>query len=237
LRAHPAAATALEMKEGAALGAAGAGEEGGSGGGGRRGRGGRRERRWGRRGRGCGGGGEEGGSGGRGPPGQGSCGGGAQGRCGGCEDEHRCWLACTPPRTTPATRSTPRPAPSPGRRAGSAQSPLPDSRGPCTGCCSSPPPPLLRPPPPSSLPPLLRLAAVQLRAAPARLDVAQPLPAAPSPSRLTVRGRGFLAAPLAPVARRQAAARHHNGLDAGSPAALPPVPTPPAAGRLKGGER
>jgi len=136
-------------------------------------------------------------------------------------------------------------APNPDRRAGSAQSPLPDSRGPCTGCCSSPPPPLLRPPPPpllrppppSSLPPLLRLAAVQLRAAPARLAVAQPLPAAPSPSRLTVRGRGFLAAPLAPVARRQAAARHHNGLDAGSPAALPPVPAPPAAGRLKGGER
>ena len=121
-------------------------------------------------------------------------------------------------------------APSPDRRAGSTQSPLPDSRGPCTGCCSSPPPP-------SSLPPLLRLAAVQLRAAPARLAVAQPLPAAPSPSRLTVRGRGFLAAPLAPVARRQAAARHHNGLDAGSPAALPPVPAPPAAGRLKGGER
>jgi len=30
-----------------------------------------------------------------------------------------------------------------------------------------------------------------------------------------VRGRGFLAAPLAPVARLQAAARHHNGLDAG----------------------
>jgi len=128
-------------------------------------------------------------------------------------------------------------APSLGRRVGSAQSLLPDSRGPCTGCCSSPPPPLLRPPPPSSLPPLLRLAAVQLRAAPARLAVAQPLPAAPSPSRLTVRGRGFLAAPLAPVARRQAAARHHNGLDAGSPAALPPVPAPPAAGRLKGGER
>ena len=46
LRAHPAAATALERKEGAALGAAGAGEEGGSGGGGRRGRGRRRERRW-----------------------------------------------------------------------------------------------------------------------------------------------------------------------------------------------
>ena len=99
------------------------------------------------------------------------------------------------------------------------------------------PPPLLRPPPPSSLPPLLRLAAVQLCAALARLAVAQPLPAAPSPSRLTVRGRGFLAAPLAPVARRQATAWHHNGLDDGSPAALPPVPAPPAAGRLKGGER
>jgi len=142
--------------------------------------------------------------------------------------------------SSPARRRGPRlaAAPSPGRRAGSAQSPLPDSRGPCTGCCSSPPePPLLRPPPPSSLPPLLWLAAVQLCAAPARLAVAQPLPAAPSPSRLTVRGRGFLAAALAPVARRQAAARHHNGLDAGSPAALPPVTAPPAAGRLKGGER
>jgi len=137
-----------------------------------------------------------------------------------CDAEH-----ASPRRPAPAAVPAPR-SPRCPIRAAPAPAAAQSRRRPCSGRRR-----------PAPYHPLLRLAAVQLRAAPARLAVAQPLPAAPSPSRLTVRGRGFLAAPLAPVARRQAAARHHNGLDAGSPAALPPVPAPPAAGRLKGGER